>query len=56
MDCADPSFTLWDLRKSETERKQLVLLAYRLRAHEAKAFAQPQRCSHGDEYRCSASC
>src|SRR4051812_19954983 len=35
-----------NLRQSETEREQLVLLAYRPCAREAESFAQPQ---HGLE-------
>jgi hypothetical protein len=42
-----------NLRKSETDRQQLVLLAYRPGAREIKALAQPQ---HGFEPPDRASC
>jgi hypothetical protein len=39
MGCADPSSRFVSLRKSETEREQLVLLAYRPRTHKTVSFA-----------------
>ena len=42
-----------NLRKSETEREQLVLLAYRPGTHEVESFAKPQ---HGFKAPDRASC
>src|SRR3954454_13479609 len=42
MDCADPSSGCLNLRETETDRQQPVLLAHRPGAREAKPLAQPE--------------
>jgi hypothetical protein len=46
MDSADPSSGLSNLRETETDRHQPILLAYRPGAHKAETLPQPQ---HGFE-------
>ena len=46
MDCADPSSGFINLRKTETDRQQLVLFAHGPGARKPESFAQPQ---HGFE-------